>query len=87
MRALPKLSLIGLHFQIETDHKPLVPLLSAKPLDQLPIRVQRFRLRMMRFDYVITHVPGKNLQILLLMHYLDLQFPQLQLLILSFRKM
>ena len=55
--------LLGLHFQIETDHKPLVPLLSAKPLDQLPIRVQRFRLRMMRFDYVITHVPGKNLQI------------------------
>ena len=55
--------LLGLHFQIETDHKPLVPLLSAKPLDQLPIRVQRFHLRMMRFDYVITHVPEKNLQI------------------------
>ena len=55
--------LLGLHFQIETDHKPLVPLLSNKPLDQLPIRVQRFRFRMMRFDYVITHVPGKQLQI------------------------
>ena len=55
--------LLGLRFQIETDHKPLVPLLSTKPLDQLPIRVQRFRLRMMRFDYVITHVPGKQLQI------------------------
>ena len=54
--------LLGLHFQIETDHKPLVPLLSTKPLDQLPIRVQRFRLRLMRFDYVITHVPGKQLQ-------------------------
>ena len=39
--------LLGLRFQIETDHKPLVPLLSTKPLDQLPIRVQRFRLRMM----------------------------------------
>ena len=42
---------------------PLVPLLSNKPLDQLPIRVQRFHLRMMRFDYVITHVSGKRLQI------------------------
>ena len=55
--------LLGLHFQIETDHKPLVLLLSNKPLDQLPIRVQRFRLRMMRFDYIIAHVPGKQLQI------------------------
>ena len=31
--------LIGLHFNIETDHKPLVPLFSAKLLDELPIRV------------------------------------------------
>ena len=55
--------LTGLHFHVETDHKPLVPLLSNKPLDQLPIRVQRFRLRMMRFDFSITHVPGAELQI------------------------
>ena len=55
--------LLGLRFHMETDHKPLVPLLSTKPLDQLPIRVQRFRLHMMRFEYTITHVPGKQLQI------------------------
>ena len=55
--------LLGLCFQIKTDHKPLGPLLSTKPLDQLPIRVQRFCLRMMRFKYLITHVPGKQLQI------------------------
>ena len=55
--------LVGLCFQVETDHKRLVPLLSTKPLDQLPIRVQRFRLQMMRFEYVITHVLGKQLQI------------------------
>lgn len=36
--------LIGLHFTVETDHKPLVPLLSTKTLDQLPARVQHFRL-------------------------------------------
>ena len=53
--------LIGLRFSIETDHKPLVPLFSAKLLDELPIRVQRFRMRMMRYDFTITHVPGKNL--------------------------
>ena len=53
--------LIGLQFNIETDHKPLVPLFSSKLLDELPIRVQRFRMRMMRFNFSICHIPGKNL--------------------------
>ena len=53
--------LLGLTFHIQTDHKPLVPLFSSKNLDKLPIRVQRFRLRMMRFDFTISHVPGKSL--------------------------
>ena len=39
--------LVGLQFKIKTDHKPLVPLFSSKLLDELPIRVQRFRMRMM----------------------------------------
>ena len=51
--------LVGAKFAIETDHKPLVPLLSTKSLDQVPIRVQRFRLGLMRFDFTVTHVPGK----------------------------
>ena len=55
--------LIGLQFSIETDHKPLVPLFGSKLLDELPIRVQRFRMRMMRFNFSIYHVPGKNLTI------------------------
>lgn len=46
----------GTLFQIEIDHKPLVPLLSSKPLDRVPIRVQRFRLQSMRFSYTIAHV-------------------------------
>ena len=49
--------LIGIHFQIQTDHKPLVPLLNMKHIEDLPIRVQQFRLRMMRFSYKIVHVP------------------------------
>ena len=53
--------IIGLHFYTETDHKPLVHLLSCKNLDEKPIRVQHFRLRLMRFEYSISHVPGKNL--------------------------
>ncbi|KAK6184246.1 hypothetical protein SNE40_006752 [Patella caerulea] len=50
-------------FVIETDHKPLVPLLGTKDLDCLPIRIQRYRLRLMRYSYDIVHVPGKNLYI------------------------
>ena len=53
--------ILGKHFLLETDHKPLVPLLSSKDLDKLPPRILRFRLRMMRFEYSIVHVPGKYL--------------------------
>ena len=53
--------LLGLHFQMQTDHKPLVPLLSCKALEELPLRVQRFRLRLMRYDFTIVHVPGADL--------------------------
>ena len=52
---------LGKPFMIETDHKPLVPLLGTKHLDSLPPRVLRFRLRLARFTYSIVHVPGKLL--------------------------
>ena len=54
---------LGRHIEIETDHKPLVPLLSNKRLDGLPPRVLRFRLRLDRYDYQIRHVPGKELYV------------------------
>ena len=53
--------LIGTRFKVETDHKPLVPLLSPKALDSVPARVQRFMFRLMRFDFTVTHVPGAEL--------------------------
>lgn len=53
--------LLGLHFTIESDHKPLVPLLNTKSLNSLPPRILRFRLRLARFDYAVGHVPGKLL--------------------------
>ncbi|MCY3930012.1 MAG: RNase H-like domain-containing protein, partial [Acidobacteria bacterium] len=55
--------LIGMVFHCETDHKPLIPLLSTKNLDELPPRVQRFRMRLMRYRFTISHVPGKSLVI------------------------
>ncbi|KAL5487120.1 hypothetical protein EMCRGX_G019686 [Ephydatia muelleri] len=55
--------LLRKQFSVETDHKPLVPLLSTKMLDSLPPRVLRFRLRLMRFQFTIHHMPGKNMYI------------------------
>ena len=49
--------LLGKSFQIQTDYKPLIYLFSSgKDLDCLPSRVQRFRLRLMRYQFSITHV-------------------------------
>ena len=53
--------LLGMTFHIQTDHKPLVPLLGSKILDELPVRVQRFKMRLMRFKFTISHVAGKDL--------------------------
>ena len=55
--------LLGKPFHLHTDHKPLVPILSSKSLDTLPARVQRFRMRLMRYQFSISHVPGKDLHI------------------------
>ena len=53
--------ILGKLFELETDHKPLVPILGKKCLDSLPPRVLRFRLTLMRFQYTIYHCPGKAL--------------------------
>ena len=54
----------GKSIYVETDHKPLLPLLSTHSLDQLPPRIQRFRMRLMRFHFKeISHVPGKKMYI------------------------
>lgn len=56
-------NLVGMHFKVETDHKPLVSLLGNKDLEELPPRIQRFKMRLMRFTFAIYHTPGKNLTI------------------------
>ena len=56
--------IVGKSISVETDHKPLVPLLSTHTLDQLPPRIQRFRMRLMRFHFKeIKHVSGKKMYI------------------------
>ena len=51
--------LIGMKFKVRTDHKPLTPLFSTKLIDELPVRIQFFRMK--RFDFTIEHIPGKLL--------------------------
>ena len=53
--------ILGRKFLIESDHKPLIPLLNTKQLDSMPPRILRFRLRLARYDYSVCHVPGKHL--------------------------
>lgn len=55
--------LVGRNFEIESDHKPLIAILGEKDLSSLPVRVQRFKLRLMRYGYDIFHTPGKDMYI------------------------
>ena len=55
--------ILGRHFEIESDHKPLIPLLNSKALDNLPPRILCFQLRLARYQYIAKHVPGKFLVI------------------------
>ena len=49
--------ILGKSFSGETDHKPLMPLLTTHTLDQVPPRIQRFRTRLMRFNLEkMTHL-------------------------------
>nr|CAI5852327.1 unnamed protein product [Callosobruchus analis] len=45
---------------LQTDHRPLVQVLQTKPIDELTPRLQRFRIRLMRYNYKIHYVPGKD---------------------------
>ena len=52
--------LIGKVFRLSTDHKPLISLLGEKKLDELPPRIMRFRMRLMRFNFKVEYIPGKD---------------------------
>lgn len=53
----------GVTVLLQTDHRPLIQVLQSKPIDELTPRLQRFRIRLMRYDYKIYYSPGKELVI------------------------
>ena len=46
---------------IETDHKPLVTLFGKKEVEKIPIRIQRYRLRLMRYVIDMKYIQGKQI--------------------------
>ena len=52
--------ILGLQFTVETDYKPLAPLLTTTELYKMPPRIQRFRLRLMRYSPEVVYVQGKS---------------------------
>ena len=56
--------IVGKSIIAETDHKPLVPLLTKRALNDVPPRIQRLRMRLMRFHLKeVIHVPGKEMYV------------------------
>ena len=49
----------GQAFELESDHKPLVSIMS-KPLNDCPMsRIQRMMIRLQKYDVTMTYTPGK----------------------------
>ena len=50
---------MGDTFEVDIDHKPLVPLLSGYRTTA-PFRLERIRVRLQGFNYRLNYVPGKK---------------------------
>ena len=48
----------GQVIEVETDHKPLIPLFT-KPLSDCPLRIQRLMIRVQKYDLRVSYTPGK----------------------------
>ena len=55
--------LYGRKFTVESDHKPL-EFIFKKPLNKAPPRIQRFMLRLQKYDdFQVVHVPGTKMNV------------------------
>ena len=46
-------------FEVDTDHKPLLPLFTSHK-DTAPLRIEQMRVRLQGFDYKLTYLSGKK---------------------------
>lgn len=49
----------GREVLVETDHKPLIAI-AKKSVGDMPPRLQRFFLRVMKYDFELKFIPGKD---------------------------
>ena len=50
----------GQHFEVCNDHQPLKPIFN-NPIGKAPARIQRFMLRLQRYDFKLHYVKGKKM--------------------------
>ena len=48
-------------FKLETDHKPLLPLINGGDLNSVPLRCQKLLMRLMKYNPVAVFTSGKTL--------------------------
>lgn len=51
----------GLKYKVQTDHKPLIPLINKKDIIDSPLRCQRLIMRLAKYDVLAEYIPGKYL--------------------------
>ena len=57
-----KMFLLGLPtFQIQTDHKPLIPILQSKMLTEMSPRIQNMRFKLLNYSFTVEYCPGKEM--------------------------
>lgn len=58
-----RMYLQGVKFILQSDHKPLIPLINNKNLADAPVRCQRLLMRLARYSPSAEYVPGKYMVI------------------------
>lgn len=53
-----QLYLLGKHFSVFSDHKPLVPIFN-NPNSKASVRIEAWRLRLQRYDFTVKYIKGK----------------------------
>ena len=48
---------LGNPVTVETDHKPLLAIFQ-KPINDVSLRIQKMRLKLLRYKFELTHIPG-----------------------------